>query len=49
MKDYCRRLIEKVGKGGGYILDGATGIPLEAKIENVKAMTACIAEYGTYR
>ncbi len=31
---YCRTLITRVGKGGGFILDGAASIPDEAKPEN---------------
>jgi len=48
VRDYCRRLIEVVGKGGGFILDGATGIPDEAKPENVKAMADAVLQYGVY-
>jgi uroporphyrinogen-III decarboxylase len=48
VKEYCRRLIEQVGKGGGFILDGATGIPDEARPENVKAMAEAVREYGVY-
>jgi len=43
--NYCRRLIEKVGKGGGFILDGAIGIPDEAKVENVVAMAESVQKY----
>ncbi len=43
---YCRMLIEKVGKGGGFILDGACGIPDEARPENVKAMFASVRKYA---
>jgi len=43
---YCRMLIEKVGKGGGFILDGACGVPDEAKPENVKAMFASVRKYA---
>ncbi|HUT72179.1 MAG TPA: uroporphyrinogen decarboxylase family protein [Desulfatiglandales bacterium] len=46
---YCKRLIDVVGKGGGFILDGAIGIPDEAKPENVKAMADTTKEYGVYR
>ena len=49
VKEYCRKLIENVGKGGGFILDGATGIPDEARPENVKAMAEAVREYGVYR
>ena len=44
--DYCKKLIEVVGKGGGFILDGAIGIPDEAKPENVKAMADAVRLYG---
>lgn len=43
---YCRRLIEEVGKDGGFILDGSVGIPDEATYENVKAMADAPAKYG---
>ena len=48
VRAYCRNLIEKVGKGGGFILDGATGIPDEAKPENVRAMADAVTQYGVY-
>ncbi len=41
----CRDLIETVGKGGGFILDGAIGIPDEAKPENVRAMYRSVHEF----
>jgi uroporphyrinogen-III decarboxylase len=43
---YCRNLIEKVGKGGGFILDGAASIPDEAKTENVVAMARSVHKYA---
>ena len=42
VKDYCQKLIKVIGKGGGFILDGAAGIPDEAKAENVKAMAESV-------
>jgi uroporphyrinogen-III decarboxylase len=45
---YCKKLIDVVGKGGGFILDGAIGIPDEARPENVKAMVDTTREYGVY-
>jgi uroporphyrinogen-III decarboxylase len=48
VRDYCKKLIDKVGKGGGFIMDGATPIPDEAKPENVKAMAETTREYGVY-
>jgi hypothetical protein len=49
VEDYCRKLIERVGKGGGFIMDGGTGIPDEAKPENVRAMVDTTKKYGKYR
>lgn len=49
VKDYCKKLIEVAGKNGGYIMDGATGVPDEARWENVKAMVDAVREYGVYK
>jgi uroporphyrinogen-III decarboxylase len=48
VRDYCQKLIDVVGRGGGFIMDGAIGIPDEAKPENVKAMADFTREYGVY-
>lgn len=48
-KEYCKKLIDVAGKDGGFILDGATGIPDEARVENVRAMAEITREYGVYR
>ena len=45
VKDYCKKLIDVVGKGGGFILNGDVGIPDEANIENVKALADFVKEY----
>ena len=47
--DYCRKLIDAAGKGGGYMLSTAAGVNRNGKIENVRAMIACAREYGAYR
>ncbi|WXG42048.1 MAG: uroporphyrinogen decarboxylase family protein [Candidatus Freyarchaeum deiterrae] len=50
MEEYCKKLINIVGEGGGFIMEGAvSGIPDEAKLENVKAMTEVTKKYGVYR
>ena len=46
---FCRKLIEGVGKDGGFILDGGTGVPDEARPENVAAMAAATAKYNPYK
>lgn len=46
--EYCHRLIEGVGKGGGYIMGAGCEIPPNAKPENVKAMIDSVEKYGYY-
>lgn len=48
VKDYCKMLIDVVGKGGGFIMDAAATID-EAKPENIKAMMDVTKEYGVYK
>jgi hypothetical protein len=48
VKDYCKKLIDIVGKGGGFILDPEVPMTDEDPI-NVKAMTDFFKEYGVYR
>ena len=48
VKEYCKKLIDGVGKDGGFIMDSGTLIH-EAKPENVKAMIDFTKEYGVYR
>jgi len=48
VRDYCKKLIDVVGKGGGFIMDSSTVID-DAKPENVKAMFDVTKEYGVYR
>jgi uroporphyrinogen-III decarboxylase len=47
VKAYCKRLIDFVGKGGGFIMDGSTVLD-DAKPENVKTMFDFTKEYGVY-
>ena len=44
--EFCKDLIKYVGKGGGFILDGAIGVPDEAKTENVVAMAQSVHKYA---
>jgi len=48
VKDYCKKLIDTVGKGGGFIMANGAFFD-EAKPENVKAMVDFTKEYGVYR
>ena len=45
---YCKKLIDVVGKDGGYILSPRSSID-EVKPENLKAMIDFTKEYGVYR
>jgi uroporphyrinogen-III decarboxylase len=48
VKGYCKKLIDTVGKEGGYIM--ANGAFFDhAKPENVKAMVEFTKEYGVYK
>lgn len=47
-RDSVKELIDIFGDNGGLIIDGAAGIPKEAKLENVIAMTETVFEYGIY-
>jgi uroporphyrinogen-III decarboxylase len=48
VKDYCRKLIETCGKGGGYILAGGAQVD-NGKLENVRAMMDAAKEFGVYK
>jgi len=47
VKAYCKKLIDVVGKGGGFIMDSSVGVE-DAKIENLRAMIDFTKEYGIY-
>ena len=47
VKDYCKKLIDTTGKGGGFIMSNGAFFD-EAKLENVKAMIDFTKEYGVY-
>ncbi len=45
--EYCRKLIETAGRGGGFILANGSFFD-EARPENVKAMVEAARKYGAY-
>ncbi|MCX7912736.1 MAG: hypothetical protein N2506_07260 [Dehalococcoidales bacterium] len=47
VKDYCRRLIEVCGEGGGFILTGGASID-KGNPDNLRAMLEAVEEYGVY-
>ncbi len=44
--EYCKKLIDGCAAGGGLIIDGAIGIPDDARVENVFAMRDAVWKYG---
>ena len=48
VKDYCKKLIDVVGKGGGLVVCPRV-VPDEATAENLHAMIDFTKEYGVYR
>ena len=47
VKEHCRRLVDVVGQGGGFIMDTGAIVD-EANPENMKAMIDFTKEYGVY-
>jgi uroporphyrinogen-III decarboxylase len=48
VKEYCRKLIQEVGKEGGFLL-AAGSVADNPKLENLQAMMAAVREYGWYK
>jgi hypothetical protein len=48
VRDYCKKLIDRIGQGGGYILSPRSSTD-EVKPENLRAMIEFTKEYGVYR
>jgi len=50
VEEYVKKMIDGCKDGGGYLVDGGvSGIPNEARHENVQAMTDAVHKYGVYR
>ena len=47
VKEYCRKLIEECGQGGGFILTGGASID-RGNPDNLHAMIEAVEEYGMY-
>jgi uroporphyrinogen-III decarboxylase len=48
VKEYCRKLIEVCGEGGGFILTGGASID-KGDPDNLRAMIEAVEEYGVYK
>jgi len=44
----CERLIKEVGAGGGFILSSACEVPINAPVENLKAVKNAVDRWGWY-
>jgi uroporphyrinogen-III decarboxylase len=45
IREYCQRLIDEVGRGGGFLLTTGCECPVDAKFENVKMMVDVAKTY----
>ncbi len=45
VEDYCKKLIDVVGEGGGFILSTGCTCPVECKMDNLKAMVNTAKSY----
>jgi len=48
VRDCCKKLIDEIGRDGGYIMDAAAIMQNDTKVENMKALTDFTREYGVY-
>ena len=46
--DYCRKVIQGVAGDGGYIMDASAIMQNDTSIENIRAMTEAVHEFGGY-
>ncbi len=48
VRAFCKKVIEGVGRDGGYIMDASAIMQDDTKAENLRAMTEATREYGIY-
>jgi len=48
VREYCKKLIDEIGRDGGYIMDASAIMQNDTKVENMKALTDFTREYGVY-
>jgi hypothetical protein len=46
VENYCKELIDEVGKGGGFILCNGCGLPASAKVNNINTMVHVAKTYS---
>jgi len=45
VEEYCKKLIDVVGEGGGFILSSGCTVPVDCKMENLRAMVETAKNY----
>ncbi|MBN2376048.1 MAG: hypothetical protein JXD22_06590 [Sedimentisphaerales bacterium] len=48
VRDYCKKVIDGVAGDGGYILDASAIMQNDTSVENLRAMTDFVRDYGIY-
>lgn len=48
VRNHCKKIIDTVGRDGGYVMDAGAIIMNDARVENMRAMTEATREYGVY-
>ena len=48
VRQYCKKVIQEVAVDGGYIMDASAIMQNEISVDNIKAMTEAVREYGIY-
>jgi uroporphyrinogen-III decarboxylase len=48
VREYSKKVIEGVGRDGGYIIDAGAIMQNDTRVENLKAMTEAARRYGVY-
>ncbi len=48
VRDCVKKIIQGVGRDGGYIVDASAIMQNDSKVENVRAMTEAAREFGVY-
>lgn len=46
--EYCKKLVQVVGDGGGFVTFSGCAVPVDAKPENVRAMIETVLAFGGY-
>jgi len=48
VRDFCKKVIQEVGRDGGYVMDASAIMQDDTKAENLVAMTEATREFGVY-